>query len=56
MWKVESKPCNSLHSSGKVHAVKGTILYRRTGSLFIRRALALLCSLVPIVKILPRGA
>lgn len=56
MWKVRSKPCNSLHFSGNVHAVKGTILYRRTGSLFTRRALALLCNLVPIVKILPHGA
>lgn len=56
MWKVESKPCNGLHFSGNVHGVKGTILYRKIGSLFTRRALALLCSLVPIVKILPHGA
>lgn len=54
--KVQSKPCNSLLFSGKVHVVKGTILYKRAGSLFTRRALALLCGLVTIVKILPHGA
>lgn len=54
--KVQSKPCNSLLFSGKVHVVKGTILYKRAGSLFTRRALAPLCGLVTIVKILPHGA
>lgn len=55
MWKVEYKPCNILHFSGNLHAVKGTILYRRTESLFSRRPLPLLCSDVSCKNLTPWG-